>query len=628
MTPLITHYKILFIVSWTALYLIFPSWALPISVKARSAVFSGLLLYFLITAYLMNRWLNALFVDKPLIIRSTNPWKLIKENVWLVIVCLIAAALHIYPILRPILIIGDETLHLKGGLWIYEYIDSSNHLFIRTAFWVLVVLFFVMSKLKVGSTTILETLKSIFRPGLSGNLLKYFYALLFLIFLFSYFFLLRELPYHPILIRYPPVSKFIYLMAYSAFGINHIFPRFIQLIFYLLSAVYLYRTILMFYEKETALLGASIYLFLPVVFMYASLGELACGEIFLIITSVFYFIRFIRDGDNRDILITAYLMGTGYLYKDPILLMLVICFIFVTIVAIQKRSLHYLMNLKILSLSVLTIVPWMVISKLFNWRNYKFVLSNLTSIDGKLFKYMFLIQSNISLVIFILFVFSACYMCYRNRNYLTALFGFVFIAYYFAIVSDMAVLSPRLSMTLYPTISVFLAIFISSMIHYVNWRHAAKFCFIVLTAYMIVICSVYPLNKRYLNHENKKLYYYPSENAMKWVKDNVKEGERVLTIRILSSEFYRYKYAIARDRLLDLLYDVEEVSTPEKLKEYCGQNNITYLMFPYSAAYIQDDIRVGIFEYLKNNFNKEFIEVASFNLENMFIYIYKLRAST
>ena len=87
--------------------------------------------------------------------------------------------------------------------------------------------------------------------------------------------------YLPSLIRYPPVSKFLYFLTYSAFGIDHIFPRIMQLIFYLLCAVYLYRTINLFYEKETALLGASIYLFLPVVFAYARLGELASGTIFL-----------------------------------------------------------------------------------------------------------------------------------------------------------------------------------------------------------------------------------------------------------------------------------------------------------------------------------------------------------
>ena len=127
MISYINQYKALFFFSWIVLYLIFPTWALPISVNARALVFSGLVIYFCISAGLMNRWFNAAGVEKPVIIHVRNWGEHIRNNSWLTIVCIIAAVLHIYPIFFPILIMGDETIHLQGGLLIYDYIDVGWH---------------------------------------------------------------------------------------------------------------------------------------------------------------------------------------------------------------------------------------------------------------------------------------------------------------------------------------------------------------------------------------------------------------------------------------------------------------------------------------------------------------------
>ena len=622
MTVFITQYKVLFYLSWILLYIIFPAWALPVSVNARAFVFFGLIIYFCISACLMNRWFNALTVDKPVIVQVTNLGKHIKANLWLVIVCCIAVILHIYPIFFPILILGDETIHLQSGLWIYEYIDTDWHSLFQIAFWVLVGLILLIRKTKVIDNLLCNRLSNSF-PGLTKtNLFKYSVIFLSMVFLIVYFLLLRNMTYLPSLIRYPPVSKFLYFLTYSAFGIDHIFPRIMQLIFYLLCAVYLYRTINLFYEKETALLGASIYLFLPVVFAYARLGELASGTIFFIVVISFYFIRFIKNADNRDLLIVAYLIGIGFLYKKPILLMFIICFIFLIAHKIKKHNLHSLIHLKILSLSLVPIIPWMILSKYFSWRNYSLQLSNFTSLDSKIVTYFSLLSSNLSVIIFILFVLSIFYVCLFKRNTLTLFFGFLFIVYYFFVVSDMGWLSPRFSMLFYPTIIIFLSLFISRIIQNIKWRHAFKLCFVVLTTYLIIISSVSPLNSRFLTIMNKKLHYFPSEEAMKWVKENIKEGEKILTMRIMSANFYRVKYGIDRNRIIAFWYEIKDVSTPEKLRAYYQKNEISYIMFPYSPKYPYPS---DILPYLKDNKDKDYIEVVKFNLDDNFIYIYKLK---
>ncbi len=624
MKSYINQFKLIFFLSWIFLYLIFPAWALPISVTARTSVFFGLIIFFLISATIINRWVNVLPVNKPFIILPKDIVAHIKNNLWLFVICCVGAALHIYSITLPILIMGDETLHLQGGLLIYDYIDSRWHRIFQIAFWTFIVLVWLILKVKKTGVSIFS--KS---DGFSGETAKNWWRFVFLVifFLTAYFFLLRNIHYELSLIRYPPVSKILYFLAYSAFGVNHIFPRIIQLIFHILCAVYLYRTINLFYEKETALLGASIYLFLPIVFAYAILGETANGLNFLIILISYYFIRFIQYGDNRDLLLTSYLIGIGYLYKDPISLMFIICFTFLIAHRLRKNNLHSIVQLKVLSLSLVSIVPWMIISKTFNWRNFTFVLSNLTSLDGKLINYFVLMSSNLSGIIFTLFILSFFYICIFKRNMLTFYFGSLFIVYYFFTVSDMAPIDPRFTIPLYPTIAVFLAVFISRIIQNIKWRHAFKLCFIIITAYLIIICTVPPLNNRFLSLMNKKLHYYPIEEAMKWVKENVKDGERILTIRILPFDFYRVKYEIDKKKIVDLTYEIDEVSTLDKLKAFYRNHNISYIMFPYGQPYSDGRLTPYylIIRYLKENRDNEFIEIAKFNMDENFIYIYKLK---
>ncbi len=576
----------------------------------------------------MNRWFNTLTVEKPVIVQISGWGKHIKSNLMLFTICCIALSLHLYPISFPILILGDETIHLQGGLWIYQYIDNKWHSFFQIAFWGLIVLLISLRKKKGIGNFILNKFNST-SGSTRDNSRKYSIILLSIGFLTVYFLLLQNMSYTDTLVRYPPVSKFIYFITYSLFGINRISPRIVQLIFYLLCAVYLYRTICLFYEKETALLGASIYLFLPITFAYAHLGELVSGTIFFIIAISFYFIRFIKDGDDRDLVLAAFLIGIGFLYKKPLLLMFFICFIFLVFQNIKKRDYFSLIHVKILILSLIPVIPWMIISKFFSWRNFTVQLSNLTSLDNKIVPYFLLMSSNLSEIVFILSVIACLYVCFFQRNTLTVFFGLVFVVYFFIVVSDMAALSPRFSMMFYPTIVVFLSLFISRVIQKIRWRHAFKLCFIVLTTYLIIICAVAPFNKRFLTIMDRKLYYFPSDKAMKWVKDNVREDEKILTMRIMSALFYRDKYEIDRNKLIHYWYQLDDFSSQEKLRTFYKKNKITYIMIPYNKPYATGiSLSYLIIQRIKDDADNELLEVAKFSQDENYIYIYKLKESS
>jgi hypothetical protein len=621
----IRQYKYLFTLPWILFYLIYPTWALPVSVNARASVFFGLIVFFFISFHMMNRWFYAIPVNNPLIIPPKNILLHIKNNSFFFIICCFAGILHIYPLFFPILIIGDEALHLTSGLWIYEHISRNWHALFQITFWVLIGLFLIVCRKKSTAESIFVRFKLILGAR-TGNLSIFIPLILITMFFVAYFLLLRNINYFPGFIRYPHLIKLLYHTVYSAFGITHIGPRILQLFFYILGAVYLYRTIMLFSNRESALIGASIYLFFPVVFAYAHLAEVGCGTVFFIILISFHFLRFIKEGDSRDLLLTSFFIGTGFMYKRTIFVMIFICTIYLIARSIMRRDLNYINHLKVIAISLVPIMPWMLIGKFFSWRNYRIIWSNFRPFDGKVFSFFLHMPLDISWLLFVLFLFSVVFIMIFKRNTLTLYFGLLFIAYYFFLALDIANYSTRLAMTYYPAIAVYLSVLLCSIIDRIRWRHSFKIIYLVLAVYLVSICTVPSLNARFLSSvEFRKLEYFPSDVAMNWVKEYIKEGEKILTLRIMSADFYRVKYGIDKNKIIDFWYQIDEVSTPDKLKAFCREQNISYIMFPYNAAYIESTRpSQNIFEYLKTNSGREFEEIAKYSLDKNYIYIIKL----
>jgi len=371
-----SQYKILFCLSWIILYLIFPVWISKHSIFtnrfpdisypiARSLVILGFIMYFSVSAYLMNILFNSLTIEKPFIIKINDWFKHIKNNLWLVIVCYLSVVLHIHTF-SYVTILG-ELPFLRQTYWIYDILNKYWYkLFnfpLQYFFWLLLFLTFLIIKQKKMINFIINYTGKMFSQYKSSNMMK-FLLILFMFYFFSAY--SNIFPYHNYyeslqLIRYPPLSSFLYLIIYFAFGTSHLGPRILQFIFYILGAIYLYRTILLFNKKETALLGAAIYLFSPIMFSFASQAALASGAIFFIILISFYFLRFLKDEDNRDLILTAFFIGTGFMYRGEMLIMFIVCFTYLLLSSIKKQDWSSILHFKILLLPLVLILPWMKI---------------------------------------------------------------------------------------------------------------------------------------------------------------------------------------------------------------------------------------------------------------------------
>ncbi len=624
------QYKLLFTLSWVSLYIIFPSWTLPFSTSTRFLAFSGLLIYFLISYYAMNLLIRDISVSS--LFRSYSLDRSDKMYVLLFMLCGISAALHIYPITFPVAISYDESAHLYGGLGIFIYIlNYWNKVFtfpIQYAFWILAFLslFFIMQKHFLNR--IFEFLKTAHTKYKSNIPAKIIFILVLISFSLAYFYVLRNMPFKAFLFRFPPLGKILYLGSYFSLGISEIGPRILQILFCLLGSFYLFQTISLFRNKETALLGATIYLFTPLIFFYSNRAELANGTVFFIILVSYYFLRFIKANEYRDLLLASYFIGIGFMYKRSLLVMLCVCIAFLILHRLKNKDIRLFKSLKIILLAIVPIIPWMLIGKLFSVRNYEIVWSHLISFD-RLFLYLSMIPSQISSFLFLVFLFSILFAIIKMRDAATLYFGILFIAYYLFFTLDTYKFLFRFSMVLYPAVSFFLAQFISGIIQKSSWKHTFHIAFTALTIYLISICTIWqapPLNSRYITYNNLENSNYPIDEAVTWIKHNVRDGEKILTIRIDPVPFYRVKYGISKNKIINYLSDIRDVDTPSKLRAFSSSNGVSYVMFPYGNPRPMDlDKLPAILEFLKINQNNEFTKIAEFNMSQNHIFVYRIK---
>ena len=646
----ILQYKVVFYLSWILLYLFFPSWISLHSIFeakgipglsypfARVLVIMAFTIYFSVSAYLMNSIFNALVVDKPVVVKL-HGWRThIKNNVWLVIACGIALVLHVHAISLPMVITG-ETVHLQNSLLIYSFLNTQWHRLINVpiqcVFWSLVVLiFFIIRQLKAKGLKS-SNMRDRFEAFQSNNSINLLFVLLVFGFfsIYSYFFPYYSFQESMHLLRYPPVSRYINLIVYLAFGYSQTASRIVQLIFYILSAIYIYRSIDLFRKKEAALLGATIYLFLPLIFSYASRAALASGTIFFICLISFHFLKFIKDQDSRDLILSSFFIGIGFMYKRVVFLMFAICFIYLLLNRLKKRDLRPVIHFKVLLLSLVVILPWLKIGSLNMYVGGKAYLFSIDSLTGILS----MLPGQLSPIILSLFVLSVVTFIFSKKDGLSLFFAFLFVAYYsFFTFKDRGNSIYRYTMTLYPSIAFFLAQFLIGVARMVRWRHAFKLLYPILTAYLIVVCLVprSSSNITTFRYDDFESQYYPIDKATDWIKNRTDKDEKILVLFMRNYEFYveniyEGKNAIDKDRFLYLSVDTANklIYPLQNLKNFCHEEKISYVIFPFSPRGSFPPAREDkdTIQYLIKNKDNIFTEVAKLSHEDNYIIIYKLK---
>jgi hypothetical protein len=433
------------------------------------------------------------------------------------------------------------------------------------------------------------------------------------------------------LMRYPPVAKILYAFTISLFGINEFPVRVPQLLFTVFSSILLFKISEENLDsKRAGIISACFYAFCPLIFHFSAFAELGCGTVFFSILIIYLYLNYVRTNNTGFLLLSFYFISMGFLYKRVIVLMLVV--LAISIFYLKKNKVKFSYFLKLSYFSLVPVIPYLIIGKVYPNNPFKLVLSNWVK-PYVPFGYLVLLTQELSYILSILAAISIAYLFIKKVFIKPAIFVFLvcFIIYYsfYTSIKDIGTsLYPygvdRYSMILFPFISISIGVFVNRIAGLFKWQHSFKFIASVLIVCLISISTFWqapPLLNYLVMTKAIKSLYFPSDKAMKWVRENLKDDEKILTLSVTPALFYRDKYGIDRDKIVyyGANLDFPEIATPEALKAFCRNNNISYIMFPSGSI-----MKKGILKYLNFNHDKELIEVAKFPLYKNYIYIYKI----
>lgn len=435
------------------------------------------------------------------------------------------------------------------------------------------------------------------------------------------------------LMRYPPIEKILYGLSVSLFGINEFSVRIPQLLFATFGSILLFKICEEnLNSKEIGLISACFYAFSPIVFHYSALAELICGTVFFSILIIYLYLKYVKTNNNGYLILSFYFISLGFLYKRVIVLMLAVLIISIFSLREKKVSLPFILKLSYFCL--VPIIPYIVIGKIYP--NNPFGINLLNWFEPQaVFGYFVLLLRQLSYPLSLLVVISTTYILFTKDIFKPSVFVFfvLFILYYVFYTSGSWHGSGgyiygvnRYSMIFYPFISISIGLFLDRIIRSIKWRYSFELIFFVLIIFLFSISTIWqvpPLNARFVTYKNIESRYFPCDKAMLWVKDNVNDGEKILIIRVTPAAFYRDKYGIDRNKIIGLGENLKVIATPKKLKLFCDDNDISYILFSYGPA-DSKNMKKNIIKELKHNNKKEFRMLEKFQSGINSIFIYKI----
>jgi len=527
----------------------------------------------------------------------------------LIIICLVVVLVQIYPMTLPITTRGDECYHFDRGARLYEHLASdfenatnlsfSNTIRILFGSVSFLIAFYYLKKVQRAhrfDRWIDRIKKKCFTNKKIERILahKLFGITLFTVLLYAYFLIMvnsslaRDHPSMIVLVRFPPISAIIYFFEITLFGYSEFGVRLAQVIFSMLTAVFTFRLTLLYRDDCTAFLASVLILFFPIFFCYSHLAYLEPGSTFLAVISSFYFLKYTKNKQFRDLLFMSFFISCGVLYKRPNILMLFIILAFIIFSWIKSKEYSSKELKKFLGISYFILVPvapWIIIGYEYVWRNYVFTPSNWTSPSIAL-SYLMSMPEQITYPLFILFLIGVAYGLLFKRDTLTTYSIIWFCVWYGFFTSDKWVGVPRLIIPYYPAVAIIVAQFIIDFISKLCAKKLLRMGIIsIFPIYLILSSTILPSNisgvsPGYVTYIDLKSRYVPYDQALYYIKYNLSpENKLLITMGPNPFLFYKDKYNVLNEYDARVWADPSE-QTILNLHSYCIKNNIDYVLFP------------------------------------------------
>ena len=601
-------YSAIFGILWLVCCIIYPMWYIPKSLNDRFLFFTFLIIYFSINLLIIHKWLRARLSQFEFSPKINLHDILQRKNTILIFIILSAPAviLHCYAITFPLLTRGDEGFHVARGFIPYCEGISMMHalapsvpidsilLVFRLLFFMVLGIGFVWlispERIPTKLIKIQHECKKIISPKLNKKNIAVC-SLLLLFALYAYFFVLNfygseliERGYE-MLVRFNSLSAIVYIIEAILFGYSEAGIRLHSVLFSLFSAFYVFRLTMLYRNERTSLFAALFLLYLPEFFHYGNLAYLDTGVVFFVVASSFYFMKYIKNEEFSSLVLTALFISAGFLYKNNVLLMIPIIWVFLVFSNITLSKLRNKLSgyLKLTWISLVPVIPWLYVGQ-YRWRNFEFTPSNWTHID-LVTAYFSILPSLATTLISILFVMGIVYAIWKKRDELNLFMFIWFCMFYAFFTSDLPECIPhgRFVLPFLPVIAIVVAQFIDDIQNKFQFRKTRNIFFIVIIIYLIISTSMFA----YQEFNSK---YVPNDEAFHYIQQHVPSGSNILApISCDPYYFYLGKYCL-HDKITIERTSIENPPQDiNQLYRYCNDNDIGYLLttsWPFPIDYI------------------------------------------
>lgn len=347
-------------------------------------------------------------------------------------------------------------------------------------------------------------------------------------------------------LRYPPLSKFLYLPAYALLGIREAAPRLVQFVFVSLTAVYLLRMLRDLRADPPPRLTYLLIVLFPTFFNLSLSAELEGGTVFFFAAALYHFISAARTGGRGQFLKCAFWLAAGFFYKQLLLglLLSMLPALLALRLLIPERREDWLFGLKTLAIPAMLGLPFIAISAALGVRSTAAEPSYLIDASLMLLNLKNLWQTS-GTALSALLVLSAAWALWRRRSLELWLLLYAALAYYVMISASHAVGYIRHTQPFYLA-PVFLLALAFSDIYALLPRPAGRAAGVLLLALLGWQSLLAPAPYQRKTLKNSGQDALPYSEAAEYLKDLGTPGLRVYApMELEPSHFYLAKAGLA-----------------------------------------------------------------------------------
>jgi len=582
-------------------YCLYPIWLQPVPMPVRLLLLNAF--YFLIAVPMLFIRMG----DETTEISSSTFATRLKARAGEIAAVIFVSALHIPIINTPILIGGDEQSHAGPAAYLLGHVFTAINPLIVHLFMAALAAFLIFIAVRLR--------KKLWQPtGNTAIIIIGFIIvnLYFLVLAHKGFYM--EIGKWQTILRYPPLSKFLYLYAYGLFGIHEWAPRLVQLLFVAGAAAYAASFAELAGAKIQRPFAILVFMLFPSFFNLANSAELEGGTIFFFTAASYHFCKAAMRMSYRDMLLTFVFLATGLLYKRLLMgLLFLLIAITIALIIFKKENRTFYWNfLKGFWIPIAAGMPFILIGKIYYIRNAGLILSNLY--DPRI------LATNIShvplttgYVLAIIAAASFAYVLLRFKwknpviNYLMALF----IVYYIMISATEAIGYTRHSQPFYLPLAIFIIIFLSEMLRKIPSRAVTltfQICIITFAVYYSLL-QENPFQRTTLLQRYTQVFPY---NELMEYLNTIEGNVRVYApMETDPSHFYLAKHGLVKKIHWDRKIPYPIIN--DSIKRHLAATEFDFVFIPYADT-------ICSLQLQPRKLADELIREQNFRVERVFTY--------